>query len=107
MKRQGLVLASIALAVVAVAPGCKFNRAGISGTTDNCGNGVLDDGEVCDGDNLGGQTCVSRGFTSGTLGCTTVCTFDTSGCQISTGCGNNTIDAGEICDAIARVTKPK
>jgi hypothetical protein len=98
MKRKGLALATVALAFITVTPGCKFNRAGISGTPDTCGNGVLDDGELCDEDDLDGQTCVSRGFVSGTLGCTTVCTFDTSGCEISTNCGNNIIDTGETCD---------
>ena len=31
-----------------------------------CGNGAIDTGEVCDGDALGGENCVSlgQGFTS-------------------------------------------
>lgn len=36
--------------------------------------------EQCDGDDLGGRTCESFGFTSGGLQCTNQCTFDFSGC---------------------------
>lgn len=45
-----------------------------------CGNGVIEGSEQCDGSALGGATCVSRGFTSGTLSCNTNCTFNTSSC---------------------------
>jgi len=49
-----------------------------------CGDGNIDsgEGEVCDGDNLGGQTCASLGYDSGILSCKLDCTFDTSGCEI-------------------------
>ena len=46
-----------------------------------CGNGTIDAGEQCDGANLGGATCQSVGFGSGTLACGPGCTFDTSGCS--------------------------
>jgi hypothetical protein len=46
-----------------------------------CGNGILEGTEPCDGANLGGQTCQSQGFASGTLTCNGTCTaFVTSGC---------------------------
>jgi hypothetical protein len=45
-----------------------------------CGNGTIDPGEKCDGTNLNRQTCASLGFTGGTLGCTSICTFDISKC---------------------------
>ena len=32
-----------------------------------CGNGQLDAGELCDGDNLGGATCHAEGFGGGVL----------------------------------------
>jgi hypothetical protein len=38
------------------------------------------DVEQCDGFQLGGQTCRSLGFASGTLACGTNCMVDTSGC---------------------------
>ncbi|MDO8523031.1 MAG: LamG-like jellyroll fold domain-containing protein [bacterium] len=45
-----------------------------------CGNGVIDQGENCDGSNLGGSSCVLLGFTGGTLGCTAGCFYDVSQC---------------------------
>ncbi len=48
-----------------------------------CGNGVIEPPEVCDGANLGGETCESQGFPNGgTLACAANClSFDTSGCN--------------------------
>jgi hypothetical protein len=45
-----------------------------------CGDGDIDEGEACDGTNLGENTCVSQGFDAGELGCTAECTLDTSSC---------------------------
>ena len=65
---------------------------GSSGTTAgaNCGNGVIDAGEVCDRTALGGKTCATAtagSKTSGTLKCSSSCTFDTSACTGSGGVG--------------------
>jgi hypothetical protein len=47
-----------------------------------CGNGVRDAGEVCDGEDLGGESCTSQGFDSGVLRCNSNClSFVTSGCR--------------------------
>lgn len=48
----------------------------------NCGNGVQEPGEQCDGNDFGGVTgCQQLGFGGGTLACDPVnCTFDTSNC---------------------------
>ena len=47
-----------------------------------CGNGSIEVGETCDGSNLGGQTCLSHGYSGGTLACASDCaSFDTSGCD--------------------------
>lgn len=46
----------------------------------SCGNGVAEGTEQCDGSDLAGATCVSRGFTGGTLSCNANCTFNTSSC---------------------------
>ena len=48
-----------------------------------CGNGVLDDGEVCDGD-VGDATCAGlEGFSGGTLACAEDClSYDTTGCEL-------------------------
>lgn len=46
-----------------------------------CGNGSIDPGEECDGNNLGGSSCVDHGFDGGVLACDpVVCVYDTSGC---------------------------
>jgi hypothetical protein len=45
-----------------------------------CGNGRLDPGEQCDGNNLFGRDCLTLGFTGGELRCAPSCLFDTSRC---------------------------
>lgn len=46
-----------------------------------CGNGVADGDDQCDGSDLDGQTCEGLGYTlGGTLACTAGCGFDASGC---------------------------
>jgi len=71
-----------------------------SGCTD-CGDGVRDPGEACDGADLGVTGCAALGTgfaPGGTLRCAAGCMYDTSGC---TRCGNGMIDAGEQCDGTA------
>lgn len=64
-----------------------------------CGDGVAEGTEECDGDDLGNATCVGEGFDGGELGCNpTTCTFDTSGCTTDPICGDGVIDTGEECD---------
>ena len=56
-----------------------------------CGNGLVDDGEQCDGGNLGGYSCTDLGYSGGTLGCDPVtCTYDASGCVNNTDNGGGT-----------------
>ena len=51
-----------------------------------CGDGILNGAEVCDGSDLGGETCTSQGFHGGVLACNATCDgFDTSTCSL---CGN-------------------
>lgn len=52
----------------------------VTASVPGCGDGVIGSGEQCDGSNLGGATCSSRGFSGGTLSCNTNCTFNTSAC---------------------------
>jgi hypothetical protein len=48
------------------------------GATAECGNGVIEAGEICDGTSLGGATCSSQGYDFGVVFCT-------SGCQLGLG----------------------
>ena len=65
----------------AVSSGYSIDATMIGSSSELCGNnGVIDQGEDCDGTNLNGQTCVSRGFNGGVLVCSNRCRFDTSGC---------------------------
>ncbi|MEK7546780.1 MAG: hypothetical protein AAB536_01215 [Patescibacteria group bacterium] len=59
-----------------------------------CGNAILDAGEQCDDAALGGQSCVSQGFSGGILGCKVDCTFDTSACTVGGGGGGGVVGVG-------------
>ena len=66
----------------------------------NCGNGITEEGEKCDG---GTKTCksIDSSFTGGYAQCNTNCNgYDTSTCEGGGGnlCGNHNVDSGEICD---------
>jgi len=52
-----------------------------------CGDGFIDPGESCDGNQLDSQTCASRGFDRGTLTCSSLCAFNTSACESGGGGG--------------------
>lgn len=51
----------------------------------DCGNDMVEDGEECDGADLGGLGCsdIDPAFVGGTLSCGETCTFDASACMIS------------------------
>ncbi|RMG98897.1 MAG: hypothetical protein D6705_04680 [Deltaproteobacteria bacterium] len=59
----------------------------------SCGDGTKNGSEQCDGADLGGKTCQTEGFDSGTLTCKADCTLDTSGCQNDPNCAGQ----GELC----------
>jgi hypothetical protein len=62
-----------------------------------CGSGAIDPGERCDGDDLGGETCTTLGFSGGMLACRSNCkSLDTRGCQ--TTCGDGLMGGIEACD---------
>ncbi len=57
---------------------CRVNGVCVDDTC--CGDGKKNGTEQCDGTSLGSATCISQGFSGGTLKCSTICTFDTSSC---------------------------
>lgn len=76
-----------------------FNASGCGAGGVVCGNGVREGTEVCDGNDLAGQTCATRGFGGGTLACAANCaTYVTSGCAGAQTCGNGTREGTEVCD---------
>ncbi len=68
-------------------------------TDARCGDGVrrtIGATETCDGSDLGGASCISQGFSGGTLQCNGTCTgYRTNAC---TGCGNGLVEGLEDCD---------
>ena len=73
-----LIMIAFSIAAVTLASGTANLQIRI---VNNCGNGVKDSGEQCDGTDLGGATCVSMGYSGGgTLRCYLNCSFNTSSC---------------------------
>ena len=78
--------------VTACRPNCRYDTSPCTA----CGNGILEAGEICDGNSLNGQSCATQGAGDGVLACNPDCQgFDTSACFR---CGDGNIDAGEFCD---------
>ncbi len=63
-----------------------------------CGNGIVETGEACDGDDFAGMTCESFGQPAGTLACSAGCTLDLTGCRALNVCGDGIRDPDEPCD---------
>jgi hypothetical protein len=58
-----------------------FDPAGCAQPPDPCGNGLLDEGEACDGASFGDVSCESLGHWGGTLTCLNQCqTIDDASC---------------------------
>lgn len=88
-----VTLALVTLALVTLG-GCVLNRAGTGleasvdsggtggagGGDDACGNGVVEFGEECDGENFAGRSCMSFGHQPGILRCTSSCQIELDDC---------------------------
>jgi DNA-binding beta-propeller fold protein YncE len=68
------------------------------GVIAQCGNGVRESGEQCDGGDLGGASCSDQGCSSGTPTCSSSCKLSYSGCSACSVCGNGIQEIGEDCD---------
>ena len=73
-----------------------------TGEPNLCGNGMIDEGEICDGMMLPeGITCMtkSKDFGEGMPGCTADClALDYTMCPLYMLCGNREVGFGEECD---------
>jgi hypothetical protein len=74
---------------------CEFDTSGCY----ECGDGVENPGEECDGNDLG-ATCESLGHDTGRLACNGNCTYNEGGC-VDWMCGNGMLEPGEDCDGMA------
>lgn len=71
------------------------DTATVNVTVHNCGDGITQGTEQCDGNAFGSLTCENQGYTGGgPLICATDCTIDTSDC-IAFLCGNAICEDGE------------
>lgn len=61
-----------------------------------CGDGVVDTAEQCDGSNLNGASCSSRGFAGGTLSCSAACEFEVSACTAGSSGGSSGSGGGGV-----------
>lgn len=79
---------------------CLFDNSNCTSDTTICGNGVKEPSEECDGNDLGGQTCISMGWDGGALTCAQNCALNQSQCTNDNPmpCGNGVKEAGEQCD---------
>ncbi len=75
---------------------CTYDQSGCLNSP-YCGNNQVELDEECDGNDLGGQTCVSLGYLGGNLSCNPDCTFNTNNCQQPV-CGNDIREKDEVCD---------
>jgi len=71
-----------------------------SSSNGDCGNGLREEGEDCDGLQLGGDSCANRGYVGGDLACSSSCHFDETACT-NVRCGDGAIGGAEQCDGSA------
>jgi len=58
----------------------KNNVCAAKTTSSTCGNSIIENNEQCDSSYLNGKTCITQGYTSGTLKCYSNCSLDLSLC---------------------------
>jgi cysteine-rich repeat protein len=100
LRRMRVLLAPSFL-LLAACPGDNVgsgNQNNQNNQAGDCGNGVIDVAEQCDGAALAGVDCLWLGYVGGDLLCGGECRFDESGCEPPPGCGNGVLDPAEECD---------
>ncbi len=104
--RMNWFLAGMFVACGLLGAACPFDPtvrlegdSGIPDGSGTCGNGIREGHEVCDGQDLAGVTCESRGYAGGELRCLSDCRgYDESGCFRPGTCGDGIREASEDCD---------
>ena len=87
---------------LACGPDCRsFDEAGCE-AEGFCGDDLaqVSEGEVCDGSDLDGQTCLTLGYHGGALACDEGCALDPADCITEGRCGDGSVQTGygEACD---------
>ncbi|MFA5945925.1 MAG: hypothetical protein WC802_03390 [Patescibacteria group bacterium] len=72
------------------------NTVTITATVLGCGDGIIQPGEACDGANMNSRTCITEGFTGGTISCQANCTLQTSACTGGTPRSGNVGAIGSV-----------
>jgi hypothetical protein len=99
MNPLEMLLRFFTLASAITIAGCFFDPMG-SGVDPaaSCGDGVADEGEVCDGSDLRGLSCADLGLAGRGLRCTDDCELDPAECVLLPRCGNGVAEESEACD---------
>jgi MYXO-CTERM domain-containing protein len=75
---------------------CRLDVSGCEGQPlDICGNGIRENDEECDGEDLGGVDCEELGYAGDGLACGPDCLYDTGDCEPARDCSSGALDAGE------------
>jgi hypothetical protein len=77
---------------------CNYDLSECIGSGPDCGDGVAEGDEMCDGTDLRGLSCEDFGFTGGALDCSPQCTLSLFNCIHEPECGNDIAERNELCD---------
>ena len=82
---RAIVLSCLVILIFSVSQGVSSQGIGqgevqIEAVVPGCGDQIISVGEECDGLSLAGESCLTKGYTSGSLSCTASCVFNTSAC---------------------------
>lgn len=75
-----LILLIFSVSQVVSSQGVGQAEVQIDALVPGCGDQIISIGEDCDGVSLAGESCLTKGYTSGSLSCTASCVFNTSAC---------------------------
>ena len=83
---------------------CPLGGGGGGGPTQTCNNNLIEGTEQCDGTDLDSETCVTKGYASGTLACNSTCdAFNVSACVLPPTppiCGDGVLNGTDECEGL-------